>query len=451
MDIAVVLMLFFTSLLFSIYKGLPILYPLLLGLACFIVISWRRGFMLKSLLNMMLNGLKKSLVVIKIFVLIGVITAVWRACGTISFIVYYAIVFMSAKYFILSAFLLSCLVSFLLGTSFGTIGTIGIVLMVLAKSGNIDPNMAAGAIIAGAYFGDRCSPMSSSANLVASLTNTNLYLNIKNMTKTSIIPFALSIIGYIYLSQYNPLTFYDNQIGNEILLSFNLNAFVLFPAIIILLLAAFRIDVKISMSISIFSGILIGYFVQHIPLYQMLEYIATGYTMDKSGFFANIIQGGGLYSMLNVSLIVLISSTYSGIFEGTGLLNEIEILFERLSQKTTIYCTTLLSSIVMAAFSCNQTLAVMLTHQFAYKSYDQRGLSHYKLAIDLENTVILISALIPWNIAGAFPAAALSVNAKFTMYAFYLFLVPITNLLVQNITLNNNVTTKTHQQKHRIK
>lgn len=428
MDIIAVLILFFTSLLFSIYNGISILYPFILGLICFIFISLRRGHSLPNLLIMMLNGAKKSLVVIKIFVLIGAITAIWRACGTISFIVYYAIAFISAKYFILSAFLLSCLVSFLLGTSFGTVGTIGIILMVLGKSGNIDINMAAGAIIAGAYFGDRCSPMSSSANLVATLTNTNLYVNMKNMVKTSVIPFTLSIIGYIALSHWSPLTFYDNQIQNEIAASFNLHIIVLFPALIILLLAAFRIDVKLSMMISIISGIFISYFVQHIPFSQILSYIATGYTMDKQGFFATIIPGGGLYSMLNVALIVLLSSTYSGIFEGTGMLSEIEVLFEKLSQKTGIYLATLFSSIIMASFSCNQTLAVMLTHQFAYKSYDARNLSNYKLAIDLENTVIIISALIPWNIAGAFPAAALSADAGFIPYAFYLLLIPLTNL-----------------------
>ncbi|HWR42235.1 Na+/H+ antiporter NhaC family protein [Sporomusa sp.] len=436
MDTIVVFILFFTCLLFSIYNGVSILYPLLLGLTCFTLVSLRRGYTLSNLLSMMLSGSKKSLIVIKIFVLIGVITAVWRACGTISFIVYYGIAFMSAKYFILSAFLLCCLVSFLLGTSFGTVGTIGVVLIVLAKSGNVDINTAAGAIIAGAYFGDRCSPMSSSANLVAALTNTKLYINIKNMAKTSVIPFVLSVIGYIYLSLGNPLAFYDNQIANEILSSFDINIIVLFPAVIILLLAAFKIDVKLSMSISILSGILIGLFVQHIPFFQMLQYIATGYSMDKSGFFADIIQGGGLYSMLKVSLIVLISSTYSGIFEGTGLLNEIEHFFERISEKINVYPTVILSSIATAAFSCNQTLAVMLTHQFAYKIYEKSRLSNYRLALDMENTVILISALIPWNIAGAVPAAALSADAGFIIYAFYLFLVPLTNLFTRKMIVS---------------
>jgi NhaC family Na+:H+ antiporter len=433
MDTIVVFILFFASLLCSVYEDKSILYPLLIGLMCFTLIAMRRGFKLTKLCNMMLNSSRKSLIVIKIFVLIGAITAVWRACGTISFIVYYAIAFMSAKYFILSAFLLSCLVSFLLGTSFGTVGTIGVVLIVLAKSGNVDINVAAGAIIAGAYFGDRCSPMSSSANLIAVLTNTDLYTNIRNMIKTSVIPFLLSIIGYIFLSQYNPLVFYGNQISNEILSYFDIHSIVALPAVIVLFSAACKINVKLSMSISILSGIFIGVFYQHITFYEMLDYILTGYHLNETGIFATIIQGGGLYSMLKVSLIVFISSAYSGIFEGTGLLSEIELFFETLSQKIGIYLTTIITSISSAAFSCNQTLAVMLTHQFEHTIYEKRQISNLQLAVDMENTVILISALIPWNIAGAVPAATLSANAGFILYAFYLFLVPLTTFFTRKV------------------
>ncbi|WP_188398298.1 Na+/H+ antiporter NhaC family protein [Sporomusa sp. GT1] len=438
MDTIVVFILFFVALLVSLYNGVSILYPLLFGLVCFTLVAMRKGFTLPGLLAMMLNGSKKSLIVIRIFVLIGAITAVWRACGTISFIVYYGILFMNADYFIVSAFLLSCLVSFLLGTSFGTVGTIGVVLIVLAQSGNVDINMAAGAIIAGAYFGDRCSAMSSSANLVVALTHTKLYTNIANMTKTAVIPFALSIIGYLYLSQANPLAFYENSIGNEIANSFNIDLVVLFPAVIILLLAAFKVDVKLSMSISIVSGILIAIFVQGASWSQMLNYILTGYTTDKSGVFSEIIQGGGLYSMLKVSLIVLISSAYAGIFEGTGLLQDVEQFFERLGQKINTYPTMILSSIATAAFSCNQTLAVMLTHQITHKLYERKRLSNYRLALDLENTVIVISPLIPWNIAGAVPAAALSADSGFIIYAFYLFLVPLTNLFTQTMNISSD-------------
>lgn len=438
MDTVIVFIVFFTVLLFSIYNGVSILYPLLLGLICFTLISVRRGHTLSSLFTLMLSGAKKSFNVIEIFVLIGVITAVWRACGTIPSIVYYGIVFMNAKYFILYAFLLCCIVSFLLGTSFGTVGTIGVVLIVLAKSGHVNVNMAAGSIIAGAYFGDRCSPMSSSANLVATLTNTNLYLNIKNMLKSSVVPFILSLLGYLYISLENPLSFYDDQIVTEMANSFDLSRIVLFPAVIILVLAVFKVNVKLSMSLSIISGIVIGLFVQHIPAAQMVKYIITGYSMDKSGSLADIIQGGGLYSMMKVSLIVLISSSYAGIFDGTGLLSEIEKMFDTLSQKINVYPAIIVSSIATACFSCNQTLAVMLTHQFEHKIYEKRQLGDYKLALDMENTVILISAMIPWNIAGAVPAAALSADAGFIIYSFYLFLVPLTNLYTQKIAISSS-------------
>jgi len=94
-----------------------------------------------------------------------------------------------------------------------------------------------------------------------------------------------------------------------------------------------------------------------------------------------------------------------------------------------------LTSTASAAFGCNQTLAVILTHQFEYKIYEKQQLNKYRLALDLENTVILIAVLIPWNIAGAFPAAALSADASFIIYAFYLFLVPLTNLFTRKMKI----------------
>ncbi|WP_346353025.1 Na+/H+ antiporter NhaC family protein [Azotosporobacter soli] len=428
MDISIAFFIFFGSLFFSLSKGITVLLPLLLGLAAFLFAALRRGHKLSALCSMMQHAAKKSMIVLKIFLLIGILTAVWRACGTISFIVYHAIAFMSAEYFLLSAFVLCCLVSALLGTSFGTVGTIGVVLMVLAQSGQADPTMTAGAIIAGAYFGDRCSPLSSSANLVSALTQTELHLNLKNMLKTTLLPLALSLAAYAYLSQFSPLHFYNDQMSHEITQMFRLDAIVFLPALLILLLTLFKVDVKRSMALSILCGILIAIFIQGISPEQMLQYIVSGYRVEGGGPFAAIIQGGGLYSMLNVALIVLISSAYSGIFSGTGFLRDLEELFATLGDKIGLYASTILASIITASFSCNQTLAVMLTHQFLHKSYAARRLSSYRLAVDLENTVIVISPLIPWNIAGAFPAAALSVDSGFILYAFYLFLVPLCNL-----------------------
>ncbi len=429
MDTVITFGLFFAALLFSLYQDISILYPLLLGLIGFTAVSLRRGYALPDLLRMMYGGSKKALLVVKIFVFIGAITAAWRACGTIPFIVYHSIALMNPSYFLPSAFLLCCFVSFLLGTSFGTVGTIGVILMVLAKSGHVDVSTAAGAIIAGAFFGDRFSPMSSSASLVAALTNTDLYDNLKNMWRSSLLPLALSVAAYLFLSFRHPFAAYDNPIGPEIATAFNLHPVTVLPAVIILVLSLFRVDVKRSMGVSVLAAIAIGVFIQHQPLLEMLAHITFGYRTEQTGFFASIIQGGGLSSMVKVSAIVFLSSAYSGIFEGTGLLKDIETFFLNLSDKISVYPAMLLASLSTAAFSCNQTLAVMLTQQLTVKMYKKRKLTDGQLALDLENTVIVLSALIPWNIAGAVPAAALGADAGFIPYAFYLYLLPLVAVL----------------------
>ena len=428
---------FFAALLLSLYLHISLLYPLLLGLVGFVLLALQRGYSFSSLSRMMLQGSRQSLIVIRIFVLIGAITAVWRACGTIPFIVYHGIALLNEQFFILSAFILSCLVSFLLGTSFGTVGTLGVALMVLARSGQVNVDVAAGAMIAGAYFGDRCSPMSSSANLVAALTRTQLYLNLSNMLKTSVLPFVLSCLGYVVLSWRHPLATSNSPILMAIPQAFSLHPITILPAALILLMAAAKIDVKLSMGISIVAGALIALTVQDVSWLDLVSYVATGYKMDQVSFLSDILQGGGLLSMLQVALIVLISSAYSGLFAGTGLLADIERACEFLSHKLGVFAGTTITSAAAAAFSCNQTLAVMLTHQLTQKVYEKKRLGNYRLALDLENSVIMIAALIPWNIAGAVPAAALATDAGFIPYALYLYLVPLTNFFCQKIAIKS--------------
>lgn len=429
MDFLLAIIIFTISLIFSILKNISTIIPLLIGLFSFIATALNRGFNLIHIFKMMTAGVIKSLIVIRIFVLIGLITAIWRACGTIPLFVYYGIKLINPEYFILFAFLLSCIVSFTLGTSFGTVGTIGIVLIVLARGGGVNINITAGAIFSGAFFGDRCAPTSSSANLVASITSTNLYDNVKSMLATALIPFLLTSLIYFYFSKCNPLIISNNTLLNDITENFQLNSIVMLPALIILSFAIFKIDVKISMLLSIVSGIIICIFVQKMSLIYVLKSMFVGYKLDSNSTFAEIISGGGILSMVNVTFIVLIASTYSGIFEETGMLNDIQKHLEKLSTKIRLFPTMALTSILTSIFCCNQTLSIIIAHQLMYKIYKNSSYSNSELAIDLENTVVLISELIPWNIAIAVPIATLSVGIGSIPYAVFLYLVPLTNLL----------------------
>lgn len=383
---------------------------------------------------MAFTGGKKAFIVLKIFILIGAITGIWMASGTVPGIVYYGIKYMNPHYYILYAFMISSLVSFLLGTSLGTVSTVGVALIVMAKSGNINVNIAAGAIMAGAYFGDRCSPMSSSANLVANLTGTNLYANIKNMLRTSIIPFCLALILYYIFSLRHPLIFAGNNLDQGIIGIFRINWVVLLPALLILLLAVFRIDVKLSMFLSIIAAALISFIIQQQSLINIMRDIIWGFNLDNNSPLQSIVQGGGILSMWKPSFVVFISCSLAGIFEGTDLLKSIEDKLLKATTRSSLFIYTLLVSIATAALGSNQSISIVLTNQLMKKGYESKKISSYELAVDIENTGVVLAALIPWNIAALVPTVTLKVNsAGFVPYAFYLYLLPMSMFLYLRI------------------
>jgi Na+:H+ antiporter, NhaC family len=429
MDLIIIILVSFLLLVLSSIKSIFIAYPLGLSLLMLGFLAVKRGHKINCVASMALNGGKKALIVLKIFVLIGAIISAWMAAGTVPAIVYYGIKFLNPKFFVLSAFLISSLISFLIGTSFGTIGTVGIALMIMARGSGIDVNMAAGAIIAGAYFGDRCSPMSSSANLVASITNTDLYKNIKNMFKTSFIPLVLSIGLYLILSLSTPLSSSEVNLDREILEAFDVNVVVLLPAVIILVLSAFKVEVKILMLVSIVVACLISLLVQYESLKNLIRYLIFGFVLEDSTPLKTILKGGGILSMLKLAVVVFISSAFSGVFEGAGFLNKFEMFFTRAKKRYELMLLTIFASIVTAAFGCTQTIAIILGHQLVKKAYEEGSTDKSELAVDLENTAVVISPLIPWNIAGLIPAATLMVGSGYIVYSFYLYLIPLCNLL----------------------
>lgn len=419
----------FIMLTTSVFKGIFVAYPLTLGLIIFAIIACRRGYKFIDVLKMTYNGGKKSLIVLEIFILIGAITASWMAAGTVPAIVYYGMKYLNPKLFILSAFIISSIVSFLIGTSFGTIGTVGVALMVMARSGGVSPVIAGGAILAGAYFGDRCSPMSSSANLVAHITETKLYDNIKNMTKTSALAFIISCILYAVLSYRFPVVSSSSSISNEIIRIYNVSYITLIPAIIILVLALFKVNVKILMTLSIAAASLIAIVIQHNTIYDLIKYIGFGYSMNQTSTLSSIIQGGGILSMLKVSLVVFISSGFTGIFEETNMLSTVEDTIKKPRGRAGMFFINIIVSIVTAAFGCSQVLAVILTHLLIKEGYKENGISNSELASDIENTAIVISPLIPWNIACLVPLTTLGTSFEAIIFSLYLFLLPILNLL----------------------
>ncbi|MFR3754199.1 MAG: Na+/H+ antiporter NhaC family protein [Enterocloster sp.] len=160
------------------------------GLLCFSVYCLAKGYSARETGSMLWEGIFPGTEYPYYFVFIGGLTAVWRISGTIPYILYYAVGSIHPRYFVLCTFLLCSSMSFLTGTSFGTASTMGVICMLISNAAGLSPFLTGGAILSGSFFGDRCSPMSSSAQLICSLTRTDIYLNIKLMCRSSAVPLA---------------------------------------------------------------------------------------------------------------------------------------------------------------------------------------------------------------------------------------------------------------------
>ena len=185
--------LFCAALLICIVLDLSILYALAFGLLVFLLYGRRKGFSWCELFRMAFEGIRTVRNILITFFLIGIMTALWRAAGTIPVIVCYASGLIRPSVFLLMAFLLNCLVSVLTGTSFGTAATMGVICAAIGTSMGVSPLLTGGAVLSGAFFGDRCSPVSTSALLVAAVTKTDIYDNIRRMVKTAFVPFLLAL------------------------------------------------------------------------------------------------------------------------------------------------------------------------------------------------------------------------------------------------------------------
>ncbi|EDX85650.1 Na+/H+ antiporter family [Synechococcus sp. PCC 7335] len=428
LDLAVVLFLSFCLLVGSALAGIFIAYALFTSLLLFIYVLNRRGFAVSILLRMAIGGARQSLPVIQVLLLIGMVTAVWMAAGTVPALVYYGTQLISAQFFILWAFLLTGAVSVLIGTSFGTVGTIGIALMVIARGSSVDVNPVAGAIIAGAFVGDRCSPMSSSAHLVASVTHTDLYRNLRNMIASGMWPLILSIAFYAGLSLLHPVQLVEASITAALPEAFDLSAVALLPAISVLLLAVLRVDVRWAMGVSIGLGCAIAHTIQHYSFLTLIQFLLLGFQLEQDSPLQSILLGGGLLPMAKAMLVVLLSTAFAGIFSGSKVLSFLDRWLNRIRSKQHLGQATVLVSIIANLFGCTQTIAILLTEQIMRPYYQPHFVgkrSSEQLALSLEDTAVVIAPLIPWNIAGLVPATALAVGPGFIPYALYLFLFPL--------------------------
>lgn len=440
---AMVLGLFVAMLVVGIVFGLPLVLTLLVGWLLFFDYGLLRGFDMRELAVMSLRGVRSCGSVLLLFAIIGALTASWRAAGTIPAITCLSARFLGPSTLVLATFLLCSAMSLLTGSSFATAATTGVICMSVARALGANVVPVGGAVLSGCFVGDRCSPISSSAALVASLTSSELLDNVRRMVRTGIAPFVLCCALYALVGGVsNALTpAHAPSFGKSVALmgatapsgsssmatalsaSFDLSPVVLIPVAVVVVLSLARVSVPLTMLASLAVSLVLCVRVQGVAPAELPHILIEGYTCANASV-ARIASGGGVLSMAEIACIVGIAATYSGIFEETGLLAGLRDFAHDLARRSTPFVCVLICGMGACVVACDQVVALMLTHQLC------DGIEHggSALALDLENSVAVIPALIPWSTSCVGIAAFVGMPVRSIAFAFFPVLVPLWTL-----------------------
>ena len=245
-------------------------------------------------------------------------------------------------------------------------------------------------------------------------------------------PFVIALAVYTVLSVINPISHVDEALVASFESEFVLSLWSFVPAVVMLVLPLLKVSVLISMGLSILCAVSVAWLIQGVPLLEVFKICIVGYEAQGEGL-GSILNGGGLVSMLEIVFILLISSSYSGIFSGTGLLDDLQENLSRACTRFGRFTVMLMMSIGTAAVFCNQTIATLMCCDLMKKPYLDGGdaTSMAELAIDMENSVILIACFIPWSIGCSVPLSFFGADFHSLPFAIYMYAVPIFWLLTK--------------------
>lgn len=402
-------------------------------------IAWRQGFSWSHLERRFLRNMSIVTQAVMILLLVGSLIGTWILGGIVPTLIVWGLKVISPAFFLLSALLISSLVSLTTGSSWSTVGTIGLALIGVGNTLGISPGMSAGAIISGAYFGDKLSPFSETTNLASSMVGVDLFAHIRHMLYTTVPGYLIAALFYLVLGQSLDAGKFDaSRIENIIRAiegNFNTEIYVLLFVVLLFVMIALKVPAIPALFIGTLFGILSAVLFQQEMLLRMAEQskdslyhytLAQSFKVSSQGFKSTLgikevdelLSRGGMVSMLNTIWLIISSMFFSGIMEGAGMLQRIAIaILNWVKSRGQLISATLGTAIFMNVTASEQYLSIIVTGRMYENAYAKQGLHPKNLSRSLEDAGTLTSALVPWNTCGAFMASTLNV-ATFT-YAPY--------------------------------
>ena len=402
--------------------------PLLIIVACVAAfIAWRVGCTWDDMLDEISQKIAKGMPAILILITVGAMVGTWMTSGTIPMMIYYGVQIVSPKWLLVTAFLITCLVSVATGTSWGSVATMGVALMGIASALGVNPAATAGAVIAGSYFGDKISPLSDTTNLAPLAAGSNLYEHIGHMFWTTVPATIVSLVVYavVGLNANTAAVATSEAVTNmmaQLDQMYDWNILILLPVILVLAGSLLKLPTIPVMILSTVVAGVEGIFMQGISLGNVLTSTVSGFNVTmitRPGFDAanaafevtKLLNRGGMNGIMSTTLLVFCAFCFAGIMSRAGCLEVVLKAILSVAKTTgSLILATVISCITMALTTGNSYLSILIPGEMFRDAYKERGLHPKNLSRTLEDAGTVFVPLVPWSAAGAYMAATLGVE-----------------------------------------
>ncbi len=410
--------------------------PLLLSTAVAALVAIKVGFKWKTIEDGIFKGINLALQAILILMIVGTLIGSWIEAGIVPTMIYYGLQILSPQIYLVAAFIICTIVALVVGSSWSTVGTIGIALIAIGEGLGVPVAMAGGAVVSGAYVGDKMSPLSDTTNLApGTVGETNLFDHIRHMLYITIPAYVIALIIFAVLGfQFAGQVMDQGQIS-EILAAiseyFFISPILFIPPLLVIVLIAFKVPpIPGLLGGSVLGGIIALIF-QGSGLGAVIESMHYGFSMDSGvELVDNLLSTGGLDGMMWTISLILVALSLGGVLERTKCLEVIlEKVLTLVKSIGNLSLVTHLTAIFLNLVTADQYLSIVLTARMYKDAYKEMGYHPKNLSRSVEASGTLTSPLIPWNTCGAFMYGALGVNPLvYAPYAFFNWIAPLISI-----------------------
>lgn len=428
--------------------------PMFIGVIFAALMSLRLGYKWEAIEEMMITGISRAMQAILILAIVGMLVGTWILSGTIPTMIYYGLKLLSPSVFLIATVLICSVTSLATGTSWGTMGTMGLALVGIATGLGVPIGPTAGAIISGAYFGDKLSPLSDTTNLAPAMAGTDVFSHVKFMMKATIVAYVISlgffgVYGFIHASSGQADTSQLDIIMRGLEDSFNINPILLLPPLVVILAIALKVPAIPGITLGVIvAAVMAPIFQQDVPIFSSDgELLHNGVmfgdiinsSMNGFSFFSGIdaldalLTKGGLMGMAFSILMTIIAMMFGGIMEGTGQLAVIiNAITKYVKSGPALVGVTELTCIASNVTMPEQYISILIPGRMYAPAYRKSGLHPVVLSNALESAGTVTSPLVPWNTCAIYIKTTLNISSTlvYAPWAIFNIAMPIIAFLL---------------------